>query len=167
MWIANEGCSPLRYAQENRRFNDLNKSGCETVLRVLAVSPEPKLLACCGLHATRIPDLAIGDVSTASRQHTLEKAPDDLLKMWLHVEGPERIVEFLAERDRSLRLPDWTVPPCETCRWLFGSARARTLLRRHYRFVEAGVVERFMTSLALADLQRKMILAAQPLELTR
>lgn len=91
----------------------------------------------------------------------LARAPDDLLKMSLHVEGPERILEFLAERDRSLRLPNRAVHTCETCRYLFGSTRVRSLLRRHYRSVEPRVVERFMTSLALADFQRKTILAAQ------
>lgn len=93
-------------------------------------------------------------------REVLNVAPDDLLEMWLGVDGPERIVEFLAQYDSSLRFPKSAVHPCETCRWLYASARARTLLVRHYHKVEKQIVERFMHSLALVELERNRLRAS-------
>lgn len=70
VWINNDGTRPVAYSREHLRFGDANKLPCETVLRTIAVTPDMKLLACCGLHAIRIPDLIIGDVSALSSRGT-------------------------------------------------------------------------------------------------
>lgn len=157
VWIANSGVAPLEHASEHRRFQSGNKSGCETVLNALAVTPELKLFACCGLHATRIPELVLGDVSRHSLPDVLDAAEDDLLKMWLQVEGPERILDFLREKEPSLGFPAMAVHPCESCLFLFRSPLVRDLLLRHYKEVEGKVVERFMAGLALTKLQRRVV----------
>lgn len=159
VWIDNHGPWPVTHSPEHRRFREPNKTPCETVLRTIAVTPDMKLLACCGLHAVRIPDLILGDLSKGSLREVLDGAPDDLLKMWLAVDGPERIAEFLAEHEPAVRFPKSAVHPCETCRWLYTDPLARRLLVQHHRKVEQRVVERFTYSLALVELERQRLRA--------
>jgi len=160
VWMPNGGCCELEHSPEQQRFRPANRSGCETVLNVIGVTPELQLLACCGLRATLIPELALGNLTRKPLGEVLDSAPDDLLKMWLQVEGPERILEFLADRDSSIQLPTDAVHPCQSCEYLFSNRAVRQLLVEHYLEAEPVVIERFMTSLAVVEVQRKIMRAS-------
>lgn len=73
--------------------------------------------------------------------------------------SPTKAAQRLSARDikdASLGLPITSVHPCESCLYLYHSPLARSLLLRHYKEVEWPVVEKFMTGLAFAALQRRI-----------
>jgi pyruvate-formate lyase-activating enzyme len=148
VWIEAEGISPVTHPEEHSRFNPDRKSGCQTMLNVLAVTPDEHLVACCGLHLERIPDLHLGSVSQKSIRQVLDEAPDDFLKIWIHVEGPERILEFVKRYVPDYELPVHSAHPCETCLRLHKDKVARTVIREHYREVEDEVVSLYLAGMA-------------------
>jgi len=132
VWIPADGESALQHKPEHSRFNG-KQTGCSTSLGVLAVTPTQSLVACCGLHLERIPDLHFGSVEHRTIKQVLDETPDDFLKIWIHVEGPERVLEFVKEKLPSYELPVQSVHPCTTCLHLYRDETAKAVLREHYR----------------------------------
>jgi hypothetical protein len=159
VWIENaegRGNAKINHTPERSRFNADRKSGCQTVLNVLAVTPDQHLVACCGLHLESIPDLHLGSVACASIQDVLSQAPDDFLKIWMHVDGPERILEFVRSYDPSYELPLDSVHPCTTCLHLYKDPHALEIIARHYKVVEDDVIERWLAGMAVEHVNREL-----------
>jgi len=154
VWIDNEGRANLTHKQEHSRFRPDRIDGCSTVLNVIAVTPDQNLVACCGLHMERIPDLTIGSVKDRTLKQTLNAAPDDFLKIWIHVAGPERILEFVKTHLPDYELPLKSVHPCETCLHLYSDSRALEVIKTHYKEVEAQVVPLFLAGVAQTSIQQ-------------
>jgi hypothetical protein len=164
VWIDNEGEAPLTHDDQYNRFANGHDTGCKTALDVLAVTPTQSLVACCGLHLERIPELHIGSVADVALDTLVKAAADDFIKIWLHVTGPERIYRFAQSKDPSVQLPDRSAHPCETCLKLFRDKRALEVLREHYPAVEEEVVRLYAAGILFnrldAALARKIPLAA-------
>ncbi|WP_081613024.1 radical SAM protein [Sinorhizobium medicae] len=63
VWMENGGTSILTHASEYNRFGEGKKCGCKTVIDVVAVTPTLSVVACCGLHLEKIPDLHVGSLA--------------------------------------------------------------------------------------------------------
>lgn len=153
VWMSNEwGREALVHGPEFSRFTEGNKTGCQTVLNVLSVTPTQDLVACCGLTQELIPELHLGSVRDATIPQLLADTPDDLLKIWIHVEGPERVLEFVKRHQPDYRLPIESVHPCQTCLHLTRDEVAKQVLREHYREKEAELLPLYFAGLT----QRKI-----------
>jgi pyruvate-formate lyase-activating enzyme len=133
-WIANaegRGEARLEHDPSLSRFLDGNKSGCPTILDVLSVTPDQTLIACCGYTMEAIPDLHLGSVADRTIGEVLANAPNELLKYWIHVEGPERILEFVRRFEPDYRLPVESPAMCQTCLHLHRDPVARRVLAEH------------------------------------
>jgi len=152
-WIDNDGEAKLEHSLEQSRFNSDRIDGCKTALNVIAIDPDQDVIACCGLHMDRIPELHIGSVAQRSLVEALHDAPDDFLKIWIHVAGPERILQFVKDKVPDYTLPLNSVHPCETCLHLHKDQIAMDTLRRCYKEVEADVTAMFMAGIAQVYIQ--------------
>ncbi|MBV8369796.1 MAG: radical SAM protein [Candidatus Eremiobacteraeota bacterium] len=133
-WIENadgRGEARLEHDPALSRFRDENKSGCPSILEVLSVTPDQTLIACCGFTMESIPELHLGSVAERSLAEVLEGAPNELLKYWLHVEGPERILEFVQRFEPDYRLPAESPSMCQTCLHLHRDPVAQRVLAEH------------------------------------
>lgn len=148
IWMPNAGLVQLNHKKESSRFNEQNKSGCTSALKVIAITPDQNLVACCGLTLEQIPDLHLGSIASATIQDVLQKTPDDLLKIWIHIEGPERILDFVKSKVKDYRLPIESVHPCQTCLVLYKDELAKDILRKHYQEVEDKVVSTYLAGFA-------------------
>jgi hypothetical protein len=113
------------------RHNLHLKRGCDSVLGTVVITPRETLGACCGLTREQIPEMDAGSL----REHTLaelhEKASADLMKMWLAVEGPERILAWAARKDPSIEWEYRYCHRCDACRALYADHRVRDVIRNH------------------------------------
>ena len=75
-----------------------NTGRCSSSLNVVAVTPTQKLISCCGLPMEDLPELAVGNLQTSSLGDLLSNSQNDLLRLWIHAEGP-RAVFRAAERE--------------------------------------------------------------------
>lgn len=133
-WIANaEGRGDARLAHDPSlsRFLDANVSGCSSILDVLSVTPDQTLVACCGFTMESIPELHLGSVADRTIADVLASAPNELLRYWIHVDGPERILRFVQRFDPEYRLPVESPSMCQTCLHLHRDPVARRVLAEH------------------------------------
>lgn len=156
IWIKGDGNRDLNHQPEHSRFNADRLGGCHTAMSVIAVTPNMSLVACCGLHMERIPDLHLGSVKDRTIPQVLNEAPDDFLKIWIHVEGPERILNFVKGKIPEYSLPLESSHPCTTCLHLYSDKTALEVVKAHYREVEQRVSNTFIAGLARQDLDRTL-----------
>ena len=146
-WVPNGdglGRAELRHHPDYHRFAT-RPERCDSIMETVSVTPALDLMACCGMTMTSIPELRLGSVAQRTIAEVLGSAQDDLVKMWLHVEGPEEILRFVASHDEEYRLPLLSASRCTTCLELHRDQRAMAVLRRHAHEVEERVVNAFLS----------------------
>jgi len=89
--------------------------GCPWAVRSPAITPEGRLVACCGFEVAGNPILDIGDLSAASLPALLGEADQDLPINMIALEGPYAIMDQLKELDPSLPFRPHYRSFCELC----------------------------------------------------
>jgi hypothetical protein len=121
---------PDAAARSRERLDRLE--GCDNVLDNMVITPHERLASCCGLTFEHIPEMKIGDLKSRGMRALYDSQMQDFFKIWLRVEGPEKIFDFATRKDPDLSFPDGATHPCQTCAVLFLNPRVREVLRRHY-----------------------------------
>src|SRR5262249_42194092 len=86
------------------RSNVAARKGCEEILQTYTIQADGRIACCCGVASRLLPALHVGEGShpEALRQ-AVEKAERDILKQWIRLKGPEKILPWAAEKDPSIR----------------------------------------------------------------
>jgi hypothetical protein len=147
-WGTDPGPCALAHADHQLRFQDGRAGPCSGSLRTVSVTPALDLVTCCGLNLEHIPQLHVANLRDRTLAAALAEVPPDLLKMWIHLEGPEQVLAFVHAKDPAVALPLDSAHICHTCQYLFRHARALEVLARHRDEVEARVLERYQTTTA-------------------
>jgi hypothetical protein len=93
--------------------------GCNVLYNTISFTPAQKLFACCGLPMEDLDELMIADLSQGARlKDQIEQTPDDYLKAWIHVQGPQKILEYAREKG-FLETVSAPVHICDACRSLY------------------------------------------------
>jgi Radical SAM superfamily/4Fe-4S single cluster domain len=129
-----------RLHEDGRRYQ---AGRCGEILDTITVTPDQNLQACCGFPTEQLPALRIGSVAEMSLTDALRESPNDLMKMWLHVAGPQGIAEFVGRYDPGYVLPP-TVSICEACAVLQRDARAMAVLAEHAADAAGAIVAEFV-----------------------
>ncbi len=129
--VGGRGRSALSHAGLLARGGDDRAVGrCGQMLDTITVTPDQQLLACCGFPMEQLPRLRIGSLAEQALDDVLRSAPNELLKMWLHVAGPKAIADFVASY-----VPDFALPPtvsiCQSCVALQRDPRAMAAVAEH------------------------------------
>lgn len=74
------------------------KEGCKNILTSITISPYHQLLSCCGLTIENNPYLKAGDVRYNNIEHLYNNQFNDLLKLWLYIDGPLYIYEQIMKQ---------------------------------------------------------------------
>jgi hypothetical protein len=116
---------------ENRFSSGVEYAGCDVILDDITVTPSLRVAACCGYPVESIPELQLGSAESRTLREILRSAPDDTLKLWLHVAGPERMLLFVKSVLPEYELPQGVVHPCQACLHLHRDPIALDVLRRN------------------------------------
>jgi hypothetical protein len=107
--------------------------GCDSVLQTTTVQADGAIGACCGLGMRLIPELNLGHVDTTSITEAIAEAEDDLLKRWIRLEGPERILAWAAGKDPSIKWQGMYAHRCQACLRLYKDPAVRDAIADHYQ----------------------------------
>ncbi len=129
----------------NRRTLHL-RGGCTSILNTLVVTPQRRLGYCCGLTRERIPELN-ADWEGGSLDLLLQTGARDFMKVWLFVDGPERILAWAATKDSRIEWEDRYAHHCHSCLALFDDPLVREAIKAHYRERIDDVLARYVTTL--------------------
>lgn len=152
-WIESVHGGEARLAHDPSlsRFAAAEGRGCGSVLDIVSVTPEQQVLACCGFTMDAIPDLRLGSVAERALGDVLTDAPNDFLKYWIHVEGPEAVLEFVRRFVPDYRLPVESPAMCQTCLHLHRDEVAQRTIFEHLDALPVAAVVAAFT----AELERR------------
>lgn len=95
-------------------------AGCESVLSTYVLQADGRIAACCGLGMRTVPELNVGNVKNVDSLRTsIVDAEDDLIKLWLRYYGPEKILEWVSEKNPSLDWQNKYAHKCQACMRIF------------------------------------------------
>jgi hypothetical protein len=106
--------------------------GCDSVLQTTTVQADGAIGACCGLGMRLIPELNLGHIDSTSIAAATETAEDDLLKRWIRLEGPERILAWAAGKDPSIKWEGMYAHRCQACLRLYKDPAVRDIIADHH-----------------------------------
>lgn len=145
VWITDAGGRGRSVVTHDRALEsrpDAAHGRCAQILNVVSVTPRQDLIACCGFPQEHLPRMRLGSVAERALDAVLEAAPPELLKIWLHVEGPSGIAAFVARHVPGFRLPP-AASICQACVALQRDAVAMSVLAAHGPRIAADVTSRF------------------------
>jgi HKD family nuclease len=125
------------------RDNVYLRKGCDSILANMVVTPYEKLGACCGLPREQIPELNIGSLKEKTLGELYQEAVEDLMKMWLFVEGPERIIAWAATKDPTIDWENKYAHQCDACRALYHDPKIREVIKKYHQEKKADILFRF------------------------
>jgi pyruvate-formate lyase-activating enzyme len=108
------------------------RHGCESVFRTIVVTPTKKIGFCCGLSRELIPELN-AEWSDDSLADLLAVAGSEFMKIWLFVDGPERILAWAASKDPQIDWEGRYSHHCHACLALYQDPRVRRAISLNYR----------------------------------
>lgn len=122
------------------------RTGCTSVLTTSVLTPDHKIGFCCGLTRERIPELN-APWEDGSLEALIDQASHDFMKIWLFVDGPERILAWAATKDKRIKWEDRYSHHCHACLALFANPLVRTAIKSHYRERIDDVLMRYTVKL--------------------
>ncbi len=132
--------STYRPGSTVNRSNVATRTGCTSILSTTAIQADGRIGACCGLGMRTTPELQVGTITETALADADRAAADDVLKHWIRVEGPERILAWAAEHDPSIRWEDMYAHRCQACMRLYKDPAVRAVIAEHYREKLADIV---------------------------
>lgn len=90
------------------------RKGCSQIFNNITIKPDDRLSACCGLTLERIPELDLGANSGSNMRALYDAQQDDLMKIWLHLDGPHQIISASVPDHLQSKLDD-VVHICQAC----------------------------------------------------
>jgi hypothetical protein len=127
------------------------KGGCRSIFTTSVLTPSNHIGVCCGLSRERIPELnyptdgrALSDV--------LEEAGRDFIKIWLFVDGPERILAWAASKNKGIQWENRYAHHCHACLAIFDDPQVRETILEHYRERVDDVLLRYNVRLRQQEL---------------
>jgi hypothetical protein len=88
--------------------------------------------ACCGIGMRLIPELHAGNIAQMGIAEADEIMSNDLLKRWIRVEGPEKILSWAASHDSEIRWEGMYAHRCQACVRLYRDPRVRKVILEHH-----------------------------------
>jgi organic radical activating enzyme len=141
---------PLSYAAVNRypegsatdRGNAATRSGCDSVLQTYTVQADGRVGACCGLGLRVIPELNVERAENSGfLRRAIADSEEDFLKLWIHYQGPERIVRWAAQHNPEINWEGMYAHHCQFCQRLYKDDAVRTVIQEHWEEVIGEVLQ--------------------------
>lgn len=118
------------------------RTGCDSILRTYTLQADGRIAACCGLGMRLIDELNVTVANgPGSLARAIDEAENDFLKVWIRYKGPERILAWAAEKDRSIDWDGRYAHTCQACRRLYSDPRVAAVIREHYEEIAAEVLQ--------------------------
>lgn len=117
--------------------------GCDDIFESIVITPHMRVASCCGLTMEHIPEMKIGDISNGqdSIASAYTRQYSDLIKLWLWLDGPEKILEF-ASNIIGHPYPQDISHPCQACVAVHRNAHLRDALATHASIMTPAILLR-------------------------
>lgn len=118
------------------------RSGCESVLQTYVLQADGRIGACCGLGMRIVPELSVGlSKGPDFLAKSIRAAENDLMKLWLRYKGPEKILEWISERDGSVKWENMYGHHCQACMRIYTDRNVQKAIRENWAEVLADLIQ--------------------------
>jgi len=114
------------------KHNVHKRKGCSDILNNIVITPTKDIGACCGLTRELIPELNLKLYPERSLRMAYKQSTMDFMKIWLHVEGPERILAWAASKNPDIDWENRYAHRCHACLALYKDEKVREVIRNYY-----------------------------------
>jgi hypothetical protein len=144
-WMSMDHFEPVSQPARklSSRSNLARRSGCDSILRTIVVTPDERLGACCGLTREQIPELNLGSLRELNMRALVDSMFDDFLKIWVALDGPDHILAWAADHDSEIPWEGRFAHHCDSCRFMYTDSRVREVIAAHWEEVADDVLFRF------------------------
>ena len=95
----------------------------------ICISPDMEYLSCCGFGTLKNKYLNFGKVNANNILQNYAQQFDDLLKVWLYVEGPVKIARFVNKKSGYKLIRYEELHSCEICNIILTSKECKQIIK--------------------------------------
>jgi organic radical activating enzyme len=118
------------------------RGGCSSVLKTYTLQADGRIGACCGLGLRVIPELNVADTAQPQfLRRAILDAEEDFLKLWIHHQGPAKIVAWAATHDPTISWEGMYAHQCQMCQRLYHDNAVRKVIAEHWQEMIADVLQ--------------------------
>ncbi|WP_348697005.1 radical SAM protein [Duganella fentianensis] len=118
------------------------RGGCSSVLKTYTLQADGRIGACCGLGLRVIPELNVAtSTDTPCLQNAISAAEQDFLKLWIHYQGPAKVVAWAASHDPAIRWEGLYGHQCQMCQRLYHDEAIRAVIASHWQEMLGEVLQ--------------------------
>ncbi|MFC7384271.1 radical SAM protein [Sphaerisporangium rhizosphaerae] len=112
--------------------NISERPGCDSLLRTYTLQSDGRVAACCGLGMRAINELNVTTIDEPDfLGRAVQTAESDVLKLWIHSLGPDRVLQWAAEKDPSIQWQGMYAHHCQSCHRLYQDPKVRAVIQEH------------------------------------
>jgi hypothetical protein len=137
----------MPYESNERARHEANSTaqlwkGCSQIFNNVTIKPDDRLSACCGLTLERIPEMDLGANSGKNMRELYEAQLDDLMKIWIYLDGPHQIIATSSPALAESKL-DGVVHICQACTLLHRDIDVASNARQAAKRMMPDIISRF------------------------
>lgn len=129
-------------------FDPIIDKPCDQVFTNIVLTPYEEVSACCGLTFEYIPEMKLGTIGKADLYQMFQSEVEDFLKIWIHLDGPYKIMRKLFGPDIDHDLSGVS-HICQACVIMHKNEKVRNAIRQRWAEFAPDVLHRFFVSMAL------------------
>lgn len=121
-----------------------SSKACDNILSGIYITPDNRLKACCGITSGRVKYLDLGNPQKKSLRFLYENQFSDFVKIWIHTEGPLKILEFISRFDKRIRIEEIKhLHYCLICTAILNNEEFLDIIKKHYEEVFTNVIMKY------------------------
>lgn len=115
--------------------------GCTGIFDTIVLDAQKNIIGCCGLTSKDIKEFQLGSIENVDLQVVLDKHVKDFLKIWIFVDGPQKIVTTVSNW---LGIPSPTYAhKCLYCAYLYNNKDILKEIKNKYKDIQEDIVLRY------------------------
>ena len=115
---------------QSKEFISQSEDGCDTLFNNITISPDGKLLSCCGFFAPKSQFLQFGKLEGNNISELYTNQFDDFLKIWLYTSGPHRVAQFI-NRYKKGSIECSNKHACAICEQIYSNPENISIIKKH------------------------------------
>ena len=109
-------------------------TGCDSVLQSLTLLSDGKISTCCGFGNRLIPELIVSDINNSDfLTAAIENTENDFMKIWLHYEGPMKILAWAAKKNPDIKWENTYAHSCQACLRIYKDPIVIQTIKENYQ----------------------------------
>ena len=142
-WISLK--NPKTIEKSGRELDETyNFQPCDSVLNFLGINPLGNIINWCGLPMEDIPSMKAGKYQKGSLKEMYYNNFNDFMKIWLKVDGPEKILYYAYQKNKNLeKYIKSIVHPCQACAIIYKNPEVRETLNNYYKEIVTSTIIKY------------------------